>query len=262
MLALHQVGGYWNAGNLGHPCFWGDTEGGAPNFECALQSIRDLLPELDPDGILSALAVWNGADHTPPQNDLPRIIEYLDVHLGSHRVRHGSIEDYISALSSETPSLSTVHGELRGSRYQSLPTSTLSTRVYLKQANHRAERLLQSYAEPLSALEWMLGGVYPAAELREAWRLLLQNHAHDSICGCGIDPVHREMTLRFEQVEQIGQGLVDRSVDALADRIDTTWCKSGLTPVLVFNPLPRPGTAVAQSTLRVPEYSKAFRVTD
>ena len=108
----------------------------------------------------------------------------------------------------------------------------------------------------------MLGGVYPAAELREAWRLLLQNHAHDSICGCGIDPVHREMTLRFEQVEQIGQGLVDRSVDALADRIDTTWCKSGLTPVLVFNPLPRPGTAVTQSTLRVPEYSKAFRVTD
>jgi alpha-mannosidase len=262
VLALHQTGGYWNAGNLGHPCFWGDTEDCTPDFERARQTILDLLPALDPQGILPALVVWNGADHTPPQSDLPQIIEYLDTHLGGYRVRHGSIQDYISTLSPVSPNLSMVHGELKESRYQSLLTSTLSTRVYLKQANHSAQRLLQVYAEPLAVLGWALGGAYPAAELHEAWRLLLQNQAHDSICGCSIDPVHREMTVRFEQLEQIGKGLVGRSVEALVDRLDTTWCNPGWTPVLAFNPLSRPRCELAQITLRMPECSQAFRIID
>jgi alpha-mannosidase len=262
VLALHQTGGYWNAGNLGHPCFWGDTAGEAPNFERARQTILDLLPSLDPKGVLPALVVWNGADHTPPQSDLPPVIDYLDQNLGSYRVRHGSVHDYISALSADSLDLSTVRGELRESRYQSLLTSTLSARVYLKQANHSAQRLLQSYTEPLSALGWALGEHYPAAEIREAWRLLLLNHAHDSICGCSIDQVHREMAARFEQVEQIGQGLVDRSVGAWIDRVDTTWCTPGQAPVLAFNPLSRPRREVAPVTLHMSECPQAFRVTD
>jgi mannosylglycerate hydrolase len=262
VLALHQIGGYWNAGNLGQPCFWGDTADAASDFEQARETLLDLLPSLDPKGILPALAVWNGADHTPPQSDLPQIIEYLDHHLGSYRVRHGSLQDYVSALSSDSLNLSTIHGELKESRYQSLLPGTLSSRLYLKQANHRAQTLLQSYAEPLSTLAWVAGSAYPAAELREAWRLLLQNHAHDSICGCNIDLVHREMAVRFEQVEQIGQGLVNRKVDALASRIDTAWCGTRQIPVLVFNPLPRPRSEAVQLSLRLPEGSPAFRVTD
>ncbi|MCL4489615.1 MAG: glycosyl hydrolase-related protein [Chloroflexi bacterium] len=262
VLALHQVGGYWNAGNLGHSCFWGDTHGDAPDPDRALQTIRDLLPALDPNGSLPALALWNGADHTPPQSELPRIIAYLNTHLGGYRVKHSSVQDYVSALSSGTTTLPTIQGELRGSRYQALPTAVLSTRVYLKKANHRAQRLLECYAEPLSALASALGSAYPAAELREAWRLLLHNHAHDSICGCGIDPVHREMTSRFDQVEQIGQGLVDRSVDAVADRVDTASCAPGQTPLLEFNCLARPRSEVTQVTVRLPELSKAFSVID
>ena len=40
---------------------------------------------------------------------------------------------------------------------------------------------------------------------RQAWRYLVQNHPHDSICGCSVDAVHKEMDVRFDWVEQIGE---------------------------------------------------------
>jgi alpha-mannosidase len=262
VLALHQLGGYWNAGNLGHPCFWGEAEREAADPERALQTIRELIAALDPAGQLPALAVWNGADHTPAQSDLPEMIGYLNEHLGDYHVRHGSIVDYLTALQSDGAGLSTLEGELRGSRYQPTPASTLSSRVYLKQANHRAQRLLQDCVEPLSALAWVLGGAYPAAELREAWRLLLVNHSHDSVCGCSIDPVYHETTSRFEQVEQIGDALADRGAAALGRCIDTAWCDTGQAPVLVFNSLPYGRREAAQVTLRLPDSPRAFCVAD
>src|SRR5207253_2215062 len=33
-----------------------------------------------------------------------------------------------------------------------------------------------------------------------AWRDLLRNHPHDSICGCSCDEVHRDMLVRYEQL--------------------------------------------------------------
>jgi alpha-mannosidase len=43
---------------------------------------------------------------------------------------------------------------------------------------------------------------YPDAELRLAWRDLLRNHPHDSICGCSCDEVHRDMLFRYEQLDR------------------------------------------------------------
>ena len=37
-----------------------------------------------------------------------------------------------------------------------------------------------------------------------AWKTLLQNAPHDSICGCSVDDVHREMEVRFAKVNQVG----------------------------------------------------------
>lgn len=35
------------------------------------------------------------------------------------------------------------------------------------------------------------------------WKRILENQPHDSICGCSIDAVHREMLTRFACVEQL-----------------------------------------------------------
>lgn len=42
-----------------------------------------------------------------------------------------------------------------------------------------------------------------------AYKLLLQNLAHDGICGCSLDSVHRENELRYEKVLQIANAIIE-----------------------------------------------------
>jgi alpha-mannosidase len=93
-------------------------------------------------------------------------------------------------------------GELVGSRLQNVLRGVNSARIYLKQANERAEQRLLSI-ETAAALRTLRdGGPTPDAELRLAWRDLLRNHPHDSICGCSCDEVHRDMLVRYEQLDR------------------------------------------------------------
>ena len=60
---------------------------------------------------------------------------------------------------------------------------------------------------------------YPAGQLRHAWKTLLQNHPHDSICGCSIDAVHEENMTRFARARQVGDAVVETALDAIADSV-------------------------------------------
>ena len=73
----------------------------------------------------------------------------------------------------------------------------------------RAERVLERYAEPLAALH---GGVWPERLLELAWRRVVDNSAHDSICGCSHDAVVAQVLTRFAEAEQIGRGIRRRHV--------------------------------------------------
>ncbi len=115
------------------------------------------------------------------------------------------------------------NGELRENaaarRYERaymLP-GVLSTRLYLKRLNRLAEMRLARVCEPLFTFLSICGLVeYPHAPLRLAWRNLLRNHPHDSICGCSVDAVHREMETRFEKCHAILNLLERRTFEALA----------------------------------------------
>lgn len=80
----------------------------------------------------------------------------------------------------------------------------LSTRLYLKRQNRILEHRLARLCEPIYALMSAANVVkYPAVELDNAWKYLLKNHPHDSMCGCSVDEVHREMMTRFSSIHQI-----------------------------------------------------------
>jgi hypothetical protein len=103
-----------------------------------------------------------------------------------------------------------IEGELRdnsrarqhGAGYM-LP-GVLSTRLYLKRENRILEHRLARICEPINALMSAAKLLrYPAVELENAWKYLLKNHPHDSMCGCSVDEVHREMMTRFSSIHQI-----------------------------------------------------------
>jgi mannosylglycerate hydrolase len=183
------------------------------------------------------ILLMNGVDHVAPQRSFPSNLRLAQERLPRYELRHAGLSDYLHALRAQRLPLQRVEGELRSGFHAYLLGGTISTRMYLKQANYRAEILLEKYAEPLSTLVWTLyGGEYPRAELRHAWRLLLSNLPHDSICGCGVDAVHEEMMQRYRFVDDLGGSIVEEAATAIRGapgEADVSWDGS----FAVFNPL-------------------------
>jgi len=76
-------------------------------------------------------------------------------------------------------------------------------------------------AEPISAAaHTLLGYEYPKGYLEVAWKWLLTNHPHDSICGCSIDAVHEDMRYRFHQCQDIAERITGEAALHLAASIE------------------------------------------
>jgi Glycosyl hydrolases family 38 N-terminal domain/Alpha mannosidase middle domain/Glycosyl hydrolases family 38 C-terminal domain len=143
-----------------------------------------------------------GTDHMPPVRDLPD--------RAPANARIGTLGDYFA----EAPKQQTVtrwRGELRSAARANLLPNVVSTRIDVKQACARAERSLERYAEPLQAL---YGEEWPEELLRVAWRRVLENAAHDSICACSADEVSVQVLVRYAEAEQIGLELARRAIPA------------------------------------------------
>src|SRR5207247_7272413 len=93
----------------------------------------------------------------------------------------------------------------------------------------QVEALVERYAEPLAAL--VPGVAWPGAQLERCWRMLLWDGAHDSVCGCGVDEVARDVDARCAEVRTIAGRIRDEALAMLASRV-----RQG--GVLRFNPSP------------------------
>ena len=184
-----------------------------------------------------------GGDHRPADRQLPaRIKEANEAIKDLGEIRWATLHEYLAALHERNPRLQTTRGELRafGAGHPHILPGVLSARLYLKQANFWGQNWLQRYAEPLSAMAWRGGRRYDAGLLWKAWEYLVQNHPHDSICGCSIDQVHREMLPRFDQSRQIAQILSEEAAQHLNAAIDTGNLDADDRALVVHNPLARP----------------------
>jgi alpha-mannosidase len=135
--------------------------------------------------------------------------------------------------------------------------------MWIKQRNHTCETLLEQWAEPFTAWAYLLGEKEsdvldklrdarllenPVPLVRNAWRLLMECHPHDSICGCSIDQVHAEMQSRFDQVEQIGAEIAAQALSALSLHIETHAAEgqrgkeARASAIVVYNPVHGPRT--------------------
>ena len=187
------------------------------------------------------LLFMNGCDHQPVQTDLPQALRTAAELYPDIEFIHSDFNAYVKALKQSMPDdLSVIRGELRSQRTDGWGTlvNTASARIYLKQRNERGQTLLEKGAEPLAAYAHLLGLDYPHHQLLHAWKTLMQNHPHDSICGCSVDEVHREMVTRFEKSSQTAECIIADSVAHIVKRVDTSafggYGEQAL-PFVVFN---------------------------
>lgn len=199
--------------------------------------------------------MMNGCDHQPVQKDLTTAIQVANELFSDIEFVHTSFEEYLTALKKDLPdNLNTVSGELTSQETEGWYTlaNTASTRVYLKQWNTKVSRLLENIAEPLATMAYETADDYPHDMLRYAWKTLMQNHPHDSICGCSVDEVHREMITRFEKANEVGQYIADEAALKLIRSINTTiFNKSNGFPFIIFNTSGSEKTGVAEVRIEI-----------
>ena len=94
--------------------------------------------------------------------------------------------------------------ELRDNSKTFILQGSYSARLKLKQYNIKCTYLL----EQADKLQKKYGEEYnPIIEY--AYKLLLKNQAHDGICGCSTDLVHRENVTRYEKIIQIANTIIE-----------------------------------------------------
>jgi len=190
----------------------------------------------------------NGVDQLEAQDNLSGILKSISEQLEEDKIIHSTLPKYVQAVKDTHGELETFKGEMREDRNCQILAGTLSSRMYLKQENEKSQTLLEKYAEPASVMAWALGKEYPQEYLRYAWKLLMENHPHDSICGCSLDQVHAEMMPRFAQVQQIGEELTHRALDFVASIVQMTEAAN----LFVFNPLNYDRSEVIEATVEFP----------
>lgn len=201
------------------PMCYGNVAGLSPEVTEAQERVEAAIERLSESATTPNLLLMNGTDHHYAQENLSSLIRALNGRLRNARLKHASLQDYLDAVVGAGPDLETLEGEFRHARPARITPGTISTRMYLKQANAEASRVLERLAEPLAAFAHVPGGDYPAAILRQAWIYLLQNLPHDSICGCSTDAVHRDMEARFRWAQEIGNTVAEQALSALVGGI-------------------------------------------
>ena len=239
VLAINQCEGYCNAGGLGHEELWHAHTNREVGPARAVERVRELFAKMAEQSSGDVWLLNNGCDHFPRQKDFGRILAALREAYPRTEFRHASFRDYVDAVRAAGFAERRYRGELLGGKRHPILSGVWSARMYLKQANDVCQNLLQNYLEPVcAAASFARGQSYPGGMIHHAWKLLLANHPHDSICGCSTVEVHREMESRFCGVQQTAERLLGGEMAALAPRFARRPEGDRDTVLTVLNPLP------------------------
>jgi mannosylglycerate hydrolase len=257
-----------------------------------VNDINTLSSSLSSHSVTGEILLMHGTDHMEPLDDLSTAIAYFQGKVELNNLIHSSLPLYFNSLRSELSStnkqLPVVNGELRSSRHSALLQNVLSTRIWLKQRNHSCEIELLKWVEPLNAWINLLESSSKSATsgndvptpvfqtdqksvIRHAWKLLMQCHPHDSICGTSIDQVVNEMHTRFDQVDQISHALVYQSLENICELIDTRLEERPANPpaeqnilsaIAVFNPNDASQSGLVNLSLKLSAHYSAYEIVD
>jgi len=222
------------------------------------KQIRQLRDEAAEVATTQHLLFLDGVDHIEANPLLGKYLRESEQLPDDDTLIHTTLPDYIETIEKaiDRDNLEIITGEMRRpSRegvHNQLMGHVMSSRIHLKQRNQTCQTLLAKIAEPFATVAWLYGGEYPQALLGIAWRHLCQNHAHDSICGCSVDQVHKDMVYRFDQAQIIADELTQRAFNRIIPRIDYSGLNDNQIAITLFNPLPYPRSQAVKLAIDIP----------
>ena len=146
-----------------------------------------------------------GADHLGVEPDIAEQIAYMNEMLkDDYFITLGSPFDYFSRVQ-ESFSQYNTNEELRDNSVTFTLQGCYSSRLDLKRLNVECTYKLDLVSRLVKhQKEHLYDNV-----IEYAYKMLLQNQAHDSICGCSTDEVHKENKIRYAKILQITDTIID-----------------------------------------------------
>lgn len=269
---------YFGYGNIAH---WPSG-----TKEASLQSLETAVKALEPHSNTSQYLMMQGTDHLEPHPETSKNVAfYNEMNADGNLAFHSTLPAFFAALSQEIAEKQLalpVHvGELRDPQKAHMLPGVLSTRMWIKQRNWKAQNDLERWAEPFSVWAEVLDRgeeafsavnsyqatkriADPGTIIREAWKTLLKNQTHDSICGCSIDETHRDMMPRFDKIDQITHEIQTQSLQAISTKINTQPAFEGdhLLAITVFNAAPVAVNDTVVASLTFPDDGCDYQLID
>ena len=171
-----------------------------------LKRTLDRISKFSSDCILLPL----GADHLAAADNIKQQINEINKYLFDYEIILSTPFEYFEKVQNNFKK--SIKTEQRSCKRNFILPGVYSSRMDLKQKNTGTQWALTEKTEPLQALMSYLGKSRNfQKEIDNAYKTLMQNHAHDSIYGCSIDAVHRENSIRYDRVLQTANA-VQKSV--------------------------------------------------
>ena len=203
------------------------------------------IEKLKPFAATSNILMMNGYDQEMIPDDIQPYIRSGALDGKDYKTVQNDPDSYLKAVAEENPDLPVLKGALYNGRFISVFPGVMSARMYLKLQNDQMQKLLEKQVEPVALMAGLLGSDEGKSQIEQAWKTLLKNHPHDSICGVSIDDVHKDMEMRSRQVYQLGTSLLEDKAAYLAGAVDTSACKDD-EALILFNTMLKERNSVVQ----------------
>lgn len=164
-----------------------------------LKDNLDKIAEKSGDYILLPI----GADHLGVENNITEQIEKVNSLLKDYQIKLSNPFEYFDLVKKRFAQFEW-NDELRDNSKTFILQGAYSARTKLKQYNVKCTYLL----EQADKVQKKYGSKYNSA-IEYAYKLLLKNQAHDGICGCSTDLVHRENITRYEKIIQVANTIIE-----------------------------------------------------
>ena len=205
--------------------------------ETTVSRLEDMIQVLHERSLADTVILMNGSDHIIAQDDIVQIVNRFNENTktDSH-IKLSTMEEFVEELKNQLGDLEIFSGELRYGDRSLLLGGTLSTRMDLKQRNHEVQKKMERYLEPIKVWEQLIGTGKPYIGYSNyIWEKILENHPHDSICGCSIDEVHKEIYSRFDCVQQLEDELINQSFKEIEEELESGEVKAD-AQLMIFEP--------------------------
>lgn len=147
-----------------------------------------------------------GADHLGVSRDISEQIREVNKHLEDYEIELSSPFKYFELVKNNFKYEH--NGELRDNSQTFILQGSYSARIKLKQYSAKCsyELDLANKFQKFAQKKYKTKSYDNVVDY--AYKLLLQNLAHDGICGCSTDLVHKENEIRYEKVLQIARTII------------------------------------------------------